>query len=104
MFFTVPFLILLLVLYFMTIVQSYRRGIFGMVIMQILIGLYFLLGLFIAVTTGGNYEPEQVIVGLIGSQIFAFITNLLLFPFAVFSIWKGRKFRVALKNNVNTEC
>lgn len=100
MFFTVPFFILLVGLYFMTIVLSYRIGIFGMVLMQILIGLYFLFGLGVAVSIYGGYEPEQII----GSQIFAFIANLLLFPFAVFAIWKGRKFRAILRCNVNDTC
>lgn len=98
MFFTVLFLILLLGLYFMTIVLSYRIGVFGMVCMHIIIGLYFLFGLGVAISISGDYEPEMII----GSQIFAFIANLLFFPFAVFAIWKGRKFRAELSSHTNT--
>lgn len=89
MLFIVPFITLLLGLYCMTILLSYRMGVFGMVLSQLLIGFYFLMGLAVAIHIYGGYEPEQII----GSQIEAFLANLLVFPFAVFAIWKGRVYR-----------
>lgn len=100
MLFFMTFLILLLGLYYLTLVLSYRIGVFGMVLSQTLIGLYFLFGWGVEIFIYGNYEPVHVA----GILINALIANLLFFPFAVFAIWKGRYYRATSGSDSNETC
>ncbi len=100
MLFIMTFSILLVGLYYMTLVLSYRMGVFGMVLSHILIGIYFLFGWGVETFIYGNYEPIHVV----GILINAFIANLLLFPFAVFAIWTGRNYRASSGSNLNETC